>query len=126
MYLSFFFSLFLGIYLVFTIIISRGLLRKNRIPQRRDTLHVAVVIAARNEADNLPGLLEDLSCQTYPRDKLEIWVADDRSTDDTWQIITNFMRKMPNLKGVRIREPNPAMTGKKNALTQCIRRIRAH
>ncbi|MCF7797584.1 MAG: glycosyltransferase [Lentisphaeria bacterium] len=100
-------------------------MRKNHIPTGQETPSVAVVIAARNEAENLPALLDDLARQTYPQSNLEIWVADDRSTDDTWQIITSFMRKMPNLQGIRIREANPAMTGKKNALTQCIRKARA-
>ncbi|MCF7801975.1 MAG: glycosyltransferase [Candidatus Marinimicrobia bacterium] len=101
------------------------MVRKNEPACRQDKPRVAVIIAARNEADNLPALLDDLARQTYPQDKLEIWVADDRSTDETWQVITQYMKKMPNLQGIRIRQPNPAMTGKKNALTQCIRKIRA-
>jgi cellulose synthase/poly-beta-1,6-N-acetylglucosamine synthase-like glycosyltransferase len=42
---------------------------------------VSVIVAARNEELFLPGLLSALAKQDYPVDKLEIIVADDRSTD---------------------------------------------
>ncbi len=44
---------------------------------------VSVVIAARNEADTIGGLLRSLLAVDWPRDRLEIIVADDRSTDAT-------------------------------------------
>lgn len=86
---------------------------------------VAIVVAARNESKNLPNLLNDLIHQNYAPDRLEIWIADDRSTDDTWQIIQQYQRKCEFLHGIRIRESNPLMTGKKNALTQCIRKTQS-
>jgi chlorobactene glucosyltransferase len=46
---------------------------------------VSVVIAARNEADDLPGTLDTLLVQDYPQ--LEIVVVDGGSTDGTPQVI---------------------------------------
>ena len=124
-FLTILFSLFITIYLFFTLYIGRGLLRKTReiAPSKRPT--VAIIVAARNEEAHLPLLLEDLCHQNYPGELLEIRVADDRSTDDTWSVIQQFQRKYPFLNGLRIREPNRLMTGKKNALTQCIRKTQA-
>ena len=39
---------------------------------------VSLVVAARNEAHNLPRLIQCLSNQEYPQSKLEIIIVDDR------------------------------------------------
>ena len=53
-----------------------------------DTLpKVSVVIAARNEEDQIPALISDLVAQEYPLDKLEVIIVNDRSTDSTLDIL---------------------------------------
>jgi len=81
---------------------------------------VSVVVAARNEEENIGALLEDLSKQTYPSDKLQIIIADDRSTDNTWSIIEDYANKNTNFYGVKISEQSTTMTPKKYALTKTI------
>ena len=54
---------------------------------------VSVIVAARNEEDNIGNLLEDLTEQSYPQEKLEIIISDDRSTDRTGEIIDNYTNK---------------------------------
>jgi cellulose synthase/poly-beta-1,6-N-acetylglucosamine synthase-like glycosyltransferase len=44
---------------------------------------VSVIIAARNEADNIPALLNSLDLQDYPREYYEVIIVDDHSTDET-------------------------------------------
>ena len=44
----------------------------------------AVVIPARNEAQGLSNLLDDLQAQNF--DPLDIWIVDDQSEDDTLQV----------------------------------------
>ncbi|PSL49003.1 cellulose synthase/poly-beta-1,6-N-acetylglucosamine synthase-like glycosyltransferase [Chitinophaga niastensis] len=51
---------------------------------------VTVIIPARDEAANLPALLEALRQQTYDAALLEIIVIDDFSTDDTAAVVTGF------------------------------------
>ena len=51
---------------------------------------VTVIIPARNEAGNLPALLEALRRQTYNKSLLEVIIIDDFSTDDTAAVIKNF------------------------------------
>jgi cellulose synthase/poly-beta-1,6-N-acetylglucosamine synthase-like glycosyltransferase len=44
---------------------------------------VSILVAARNEEDDLPRLLASLDDLDYPEEKLEILIADDQSTDRT-------------------------------------------
>ncbi|MDP9051302.1 MAG: glycosyltransferase family 2 protein [Acidobacteriota bacterium] len=48
---------------------------------------VSIIIAARNEAANLPGKLENLRNLDYPREKLQIIIVSDGSMDRTAEIL---------------------------------------
>jgi cellulose synthase/poly-beta-1,6-N-acetylglucosamine synthase-like glycosyltransferase len=67
---------------------------------------ITVLVPARNEAENIAGLLDALVAQTYPPELFEIIVIDDHSTDHTADIVRtypfvklllleNFMREGP-------------------------------
>ena len=49
--------------------------------------HVSIIIAVRNEEKNLPAKLENLRQLDYPRDRLQIIIASDGSTDATASIL---------------------------------------
>jgi len=115
-------SAYLGV-LVFLWLGLRRAVPKNDSSEKLPT--VAVVCAARNEAENLPSFLEGLLAQDYPADKLTFFVADDRSTDATPEILTQYARREPRLHIIRIKETIPEMTPKKYALSQCIQQARA-
>lgn len=53
------------------------------------TPKVSIVIALRNEEDNIPYLLEDLSKQDYPQDHLEFILVDDFSIDNSYDLLSN-------------------------------------
>ena len=112
------------VYAGFTIMIVRGLLRKSSGAPRLDHPPVAVVIAARNEEANLPDLLADLTAQNY-QGQLDIYIADDRSTDSTWKILDQYSKKHGNVHPVRVTALAETMTPKKNALTQCLKQTTA-
>ena len=57
---------------------------------------VSVIFSARDEAEKLPGALETLLAQDYPR--FEIVAVNDRSQDQTPAILHDFERAKPNLK----------------------------
>ncbi len=59
---------------------------------KADTLTISVIIPVRNEANNILFLLQDLEKQTLTKEKFEVIVADDDSTDDTVAIIRNFQQ----------------------------------
>lgn len=57
--------------------------------QNPDT-KISVVIAARNEEENIGNLLASLETQTYPKILFEVIVVDDHSTDNTASIARSF------------------------------------
>lgn len=59
--------------------------------EEQDTnIRISVIIAARNEQENIARLLESIKVQTYPSDLLEVIVVDDHSDDDTAVIASGF------------------------------------
>jgi glycosyltransferase involved in cell wall biosynthesis len=48
---------------------------------------VSVVVTARNAAATIPALLDCLAAQTLGRERFEVVVVDDASTDDTAQVV---------------------------------------
>ena len=118
----------LGFYLLALIALMVGCARfHRRVRQRRipaDEMHlptVSVVVAARNEAGNLPRLLACLLHQEYPKDKLEIVVVDDRSDDGTEGLLSKMMAGHDNLKSIRISDERLDFAPKKRALDLGIR-----
>ena len=111
-------------YFTFVVIMILGLRKVRSTPPNKNLPEVAVIVAARNEAHNLPDLLADLLAQNYAGAHSFI-IADDRSNDDTWGIIHKFSKAHPQFTPVRILEASSEMTGKKNALTQCIKNTTA-
>ncbi|MEO5953028.1 MAG: glycosyltransferase [Chloroflexia bacterium] len=89
-------------------------------PDTADQPSVAVLIPARNEAENIEACLRSLLQQNYPN--LTIWLYDDDSTDDTLAIarrISNSALRTQNsaLRIVEGKEGPPAgWLGKANAL----------
>lgn len=77
---------------------------------------VSVVIAARNEEQNIDKCLQDLVDQDYPADRFEIILADDHSTDDTIRIAMEFAEKHAKLKVISLASSAPDKTGKKAAV----------
>ncbi len=57
--------------------------REKPLPPSRGEHDFAVLICARNEVKVIGGLLESLRCQTYPSEKLHIFVLADNCTDGT-------------------------------------------
>ena len=58
---------------------------------------VTVVIPAYNEGEMVMRSIESVVNAYYPREKLEIFVVDDGSTDDTWKCIRKVSTRYPGL-----------------------------
>ncbi len=50
----------------------------------------SIIVAARNEEENIEGLIKSLIEQDYPKNKFEIIIIDDHSEDRTAEIIKSF------------------------------------
>jgi glycosyltransferase involved in cell wall biosynthesis len=104
--------------IIFTFAIGVLFLKKGKNKQIHS---ISIIIAARNEEKYLPILLEQIANQNYPPGKYEIIVADDRSTDQTSEIIREFQDKYSNIKAIRIEKENIKLVGKKGALDAAIK-----
>ena len=51
---------------------------------------ISVVVACRNEQENLPVLLYNIACQDYPKELFEVIIVDDNSTDRTFETASGF------------------------------------
>jgi cellulose synthase/poly-beta-1,6-N-acetylglucosamine synthase-like glycosyltransferase len=80
------------------------------------TPYVSVIIAARNEAVNIQPCLEACFSQTYPSAHYEVIAVNDRSQDQTGEILTALASRHHNLKVLTIHQTNPHMAPKKWAL----------
>jgi len=79
---------------------------------------VTVVIAARNEENNISNILEDLTHQTYPKDLYKVIIVNDGSTDNTQQIIDSYAAKHSFIHSYLIEKVPAGFSPKKYAL-QC-------
>lgn len=88
---------------------------------------LSVIVAARNEANRIPGLLKALARQDYPKNLFEVIIVDDHSDDNTVNEINAFLEKHPDLpfkllKSKELEKPQ----GKKHALNAGIKKARGN
>lgn len=107
------------IYLLYFIWITEPLFNKQKNVMNPFYPSVSVVIAAKNEENNIHRLISCLSKQNYPKDKYEIIIANDKSTDKTLNIINNI-KNVENLKIINIVETPKEWGSKKWAINSCI------
>ena len=81
---------------------------------------VSVVIAARNEEQNIRECLSSLALLDYPKNKLEIIVVDDNSIDTTSSIMRDFANKHSNIKPLTGKQNVGRLRGKASAIAQGI------
>ncbi|MFD2597883.1 glycosyltransferase [Sphingobacterium corticis] len=65
-------------------------LSSTRVAHQYSDSRVSVLIAARNEEENIGRTLDCLVTQNFPEDRLEIIVVDDHSTDRTAEIVRTY------------------------------------
>ena len=80
---------------------------------------VSIVIASRNEEENLKDNLIYFLEQDYPN--YEVIVANDRSWDNSIDVLRDFSTRFPHLKTVEVQDQNSFYTGKKWALFLAIK-----
>src|SRR6185295_9433583 len=87
-----------AIYALLDLQMIRGLqkLKKKRVSEPDDTPSLSLLIAARNEEQTLPFVLDDLLAQDYPADKVRIIVINDRSSDGTEGVLQRYAAKHPD------------------------------
>lgn len=103
---------------ILTFTIAVALARYPADPSHQPT--VTIVIAARNETENIRRCLDSMIALTYPRTLLEVVVVDDRSTDGTSAIVGEYVSKHEFIRLLRAEAGSEHLRGKANALMQGI------
>ena len=79
-------------------------------PQEGELPPLTVIIPAYNEAENIEDCVcSVLSRTNLPPEKLEVWVVDDQSVDQTWEILQRLQTRLndPRLK-LMVGQPRPS------------------
>ncbi|RPI72585.1 MAG: glycosyltransferase [Ignavibacteriales bacterium] len=114
------FLIFIALYFIQSVIFMIGAAKKFPKIKEADFPTVTVIVAARNEEENILRCLAALDKQSYPGNKLEIIIVDDRSTDSTGKIIDDFISGKVKFKKVVTGKSIGNLKGKANALANAI------
>ncbi len=79
---------------------------------------VSVLVAARNESDNIGRCMEALVALNYPAGLIQVLIGDDDSSDNTGQIIEEYAAKYPQIRKINIRPGSGNLRAKANVLAQ--------
>ena len=79
---------------------------------------VSVLIAARNEEQNIARTIEAILKQNYPSSLLELIIVDDHSTDNTAEIVTSYVDR--GVKLVKLQVGDKLNSYKKYAISKAI------
>ncbi len=109
------FGIALAIYLTAGLLFLGGLFLP-AVKKKSERPFVSVIIAARNEENNIRRCLQSVIRQTYPADLFEIIVVNDRSSDQTAAITGEFMTANTIVKMITITETPAGYSPKKWAL----------
>ena len=116
-------SLALVLYLFMGLLFGIGLLFPSR-PADRKKLFVSVIIAARNEEENISRCLISVLNQSYPASLYEIIVVNDRSTDRTRAILEGFAAEYDRVVEVHVSNTPTGWAPKKHAIQTGIEKAR--
>lgn len=95
----FFFYIFVGLYMT-SLLLLIYLRNKDRMfyyPKGRLEA-VSIIVPCYNEEQNIGKTIDSLVNLDYPRDKIEVIVVDDRSTDNSVAVARKYARKYTNVR----------------------------
>lgn len=113
-------AIILGIFLIIQLFswISIKIYQPRDIDPIRHYPKVSILLAARNEELLIGRCLDAMDQLTYPKDKLEIIIGDDDSTDNTLSIVRDFIKNKSNFQVHSIQNIIGKGRGKANVLGQ--------
>lgn len=95
-------------------VLSMGRLKDSKPINQKEIPKISVIVAACNEERTITGGLLSLLSQSY--ENLEIIAVDDRSTDNTWQVMKELQRSHSRLHIHKIKNLPDGWLGKSHAL----------
>ena len=115
-----YFGTFFGIFTLLLILLISANWQKT-VGFSGEKVPVSILIAARNEAHNILNCLQAISRLNYPSELVEVLIGDDNSTDNTYQLVADFIKNKPNFRLIKITENLGQARGKSNVLAHLTR-----
>jgi len=112
-----FFLTCLGIQSIYFILFTVGISKRTKEKNHENPEGVSIVVAAKNEIENLKKLIPELLNQSH--ENYETIVVNDRSHDETEEFLKSYS---PKIKAVNITSTPDHINGKKYAITLGIRK----
>lgn len=94
-----------------------GLLRKNNAVINKEKFRVSVIIAARNESQNIGNCINAILSQSYHKDLFEVIVINDRSTDETAAVVKKISEIDSRVSLINVTNVPDGIHPKKNAIS---------
>lgn len=109
-------------YCIFFFWLTEGLRKSTyqTLPHLDELPSVSIIVSARNEENNISNLLMSLNQLTYPKNKLEYIIVNDRSFDSTPELLKIAVKDNSFLTIIHIKETPIGWAPKKWALQQAI------
>jgi cellulose synthase/poly-beta-1,6-N-acetylglucosamine synthase-like glycosyltransferase len=113
--------------LVLTIVYSLGIYYLNRGFRKKYSVattpqpSVSIIVSMHNEEKNVSGCLDNLLMQEYPKDKFEVIIVNDRSSDKTGEIVDTYCQKSSILRKIVISKIQDDFAPKKYAIDQALK-----
>lgn len=114
------FLVIVSAYFIQASLLSIGSKKKFPKINEENLLPATVIVAARNEEENIKTCLESLDRLVYPEGRLEIIIVDDDSTDNTERIINDFIIDKPKFKCIKPIKDFGETLGKARAIANAI------
>ena len=96
-------------------------IKEFKVEQVSPEIAFSIIIPFRNEAENLPFLLNSLIQLKYPPDLFEILLVNDASEDDSLKICTDFLKVHPKINMKLIQKEGSSTAPKKDAITTAVK-----
>jgi len=92
-------AFFLGVYALYFAYIRNGAKKPWRLKiDKAFQPEISILIPVRNEESVIWSKLENVSKVSYPKEKIEVVIADDASEDNTVEVVKQFIKENPQLK----------------------------
>ncbi len=114
------FLIAVSVYFFQTFLFIIGIKKKFRKIGDADLPDITVVVAARNEEDNILECLRSLDNLIYQQEKIEIIIVDDYSEDRTFEIAKDFIKGKSKFKLIKPSKDFGEVKGKARAISNAI------
>lgn len=113
---------FILYFTLFFLLLALLLFNRRRYSHRFDELpRISILIAARNEEHTILRCLQAIEALHYPKEKVEVLIGDDASSDGTRSVIDGFIQGKPNYTCITITHMLGKAKGKANVLAHLAR-----